>query len=72
MDEMKIQSKFLTAIISKIIKAVLKKKLGYNINFQLNQIHTTMIDEKMHVHLDLDGELGKEELTKIIKDIGIV
>lgn len=71
MDEMRIQSRFLTMIISKIINVILKKKLGYRIDCRLNQIHTTVTDGKIHLHLDLDGELEKEELMKILKDIGI-
>lgn len=46
MDEMKIQSRFLTMIISKIMNVILKKKLGYKIDCRLNQIHTTVTDGK--------------------------
>lgn len=71
MDEMKITSKFTTNMISKLIKMVLSKKLGYNVNIQLNAINATIIDGKTHVHLDVDAELDKDELTKILKNIGL-
>lgn len=71
MDEMKIESKFTTNMISKLVKMVLRKKLGYNIDIQLNEIRTTITDGKTHVHLDLDAELEKEELVKILKNIGV-
>ena len=35
MDEMKIVSKFTTNMISKLVKMVLRKKLGYDIDIQL-------------------------------------
>lgn len=72
MDEMKITSKFTTGIISKLVGVFLKKKLGYKINIQLNEIKTTITEDgKTHVHLDVDAELDKDELTKILKGIGI-
>lgn len=71
MDEMKIASKFTTNMISKLVKMVLRKKLGYNIDIQLNEIKTTITDGKTHVHLDIDAELEKEELMNILKNIGL-
>lgn len=71
MDEMKIVSKFTTNMISKLVKMVLRKKLGYNIDIQLNEIKTTITDGKTHVHLDIDAELEKEELMNILKNIGL-
>ena len=71
MDEMKITSKFTTNMITKLIKMVLSKKLGYNVDIQLNAINATIVDGKTHVHLDVDVELDKDELTKILKNIGL-
>lgn len=66
MDEMKIVSIFTTNMISKLVKMVLRKKLGYNVDIQLNEIKTTITDGKTHVHLDVDAELEKEELMKML------
>lgn len=71
MDEMKIVSKFTTNMISKLVKTVLRKKLGYNVDIHLNEIKTTITDGKTHVHLDVDAELEKEELMRIFKVIGL-
>ena len=71
MDEMKIVSKFTTNVISKLVKMVLQKKLGYDVDIQLNEIKTTITDGKTHVHLDVNAELEKEELLKILKNIGL-
>lgn len=68
---MKIVSKFTTNVISKLVKMVLRKKLGYNVDIQLNEIKTTINEGKTHVHLDIDAELDKEELTRILKSIGL-
>ena len=45
--------------------------MGYNIDIQLNGLRTTVIDDKTHVHLDVDLELTKEELNKLLKSIGV-
>lgn len=71
MDEMKIGSKFTTNIISKLIAMVIRKKFGYEVELKLNEVNATVIDGKTHVHLDVDAELDKEELIKILKIIGL-
>lgn len=71
MDEMKIGSKFTTNIISKLIAMVIRKKFGYEVELKLNEVNATVIDGKTHVHLDVDAELDKEELIKILKNIGL-
>ena len=62
---MKIQSKFMTGLVSRIVKKVLRTKLGCEVDIQLNEFRTTVIDDKTHVHLDLDADLTKEELNKL-------
>lgn len=71
MDEMKIVSKFTRGIISKAIKMIVHKKTGYDINIQLNNVTTVIIDGKTRLHVDLDAEVDKEELIKILKNIGL-
>ena len=70
MDEMKIESKFTTSIISKLAGLAIRKKLGYDIKLTLNAVSATVVDGKTHVHLDVDAELEKDDLMKILKSIG--
>lgn len=51
MDEMKISSKFTRMLLSKLAKGVLHKKLGYDIDIQLNELNASISDEKAHVHV---------------------
>lgn len=71
MDEMKIGSKFTTGIVSKLVNMAIRKKFGYEVELKLNEINATVIDGKTHVHLDVDAELDKEELMKILKSVGL-
>ena len=68
---MKIVSKFTRGIVSKVLKMVVHKKTGYNVDIQLNEITTKINDGKTHLHLDVDAELEKDELIKILKSIGL-
>lgn len=70
MDEMNITSKFMTSVITKIICTVLKKQ-GYNIDIQFNEIKATVTDGKAHVHLNVDAEIEKEEILRILKNAGL-
>lgn len=71
MDEMRIVSKFTRGIISKAVKMVVHKKTGYDVDIQLNEVTTTITDGKTHLHLDIDANLEREELIKILKSIGL-
>lgn len=71
MDEVKIVSKFTRGVISKLIKVMLHKKIGYNVDIQLNEVNATISEGKTHVHLDVDAELEKDELLKILKGVGL-
>ncbi len=71
MDEMRIESKFTTMIASKLAEKVVRDKLGYDVDIRLNRLRTTVMEEKMHVELNLDLELTKEELNKLLKSIRI-
>ena len=70
-DEMKLVSKFLTGMVSKIIGKLIKKKVGYDINVNINELKAVNIEGKTRVHLDIDAEISKEELTKILKSVDL-
>lgn len=70
MDEMKIKSTFITGIISKLIRKVVKKKVGCDVNIHINELTADTNDNgKTHIHLDIDAEMDKEELMKLLKDL---
>ena len=70
MDEMNIISKFTTAIVSKVAKVVIKKKLGIDMDIWLKEMKITVNDGNTHAHLDIDVELSKDELKKLLKESG--
>lgn len=68
---MRIESKFMARLVSRFVRKVVRDKTGMDVDIQLNGFRTTVIDEKTHVHLDVDLELTKEQLNELTKCIGI-
>lgn len=68
---MKIGSKFTTGIISKLANLAIRKKFSYDVKLNLNEFDATIVDGKTHIHLDIDADFEKDELTKILKSIGL-
>lgn len=73
MDEMKLKlsTKFMRGIIAKLVTKLIRKKFGYNVEIQLNELDVTYVDGKAHLHTNVDLELNNEEFMKIIKSIGL-
>lgn len=71
MDEMKIRSKFMRNLLAKLVKGVVKKKVGYDVDFQLNELTATVTDGTAYIHLNVDAKMSKDELTKFLKTIGL-
>ena len=71
MDEMNIGSKFTTSIISKLARLAIRKKFGYDVKLNLNEVKATVVDGKTHVHLDIEAEFEKDDLTKILESFSM-
>lgn len=69
MDEVKIKSKFLTALLSKLIRSVLRKKLGGDIDLRLNEVLATVVDGQVQVHLDADCKIKQSDITRLLNGL---
>lgn len=67
MDEMKIKSHFLRGIFSKVITKKIKKKYGYDVNIDINDIDVVLTEGKIQLHVDLNGCADQEILSEIMK-----
>ena len=57
--------------LSKLAEKLVRDKLGYDVDIRLNRLRTTVLEDKMHVELNVDLELTKEELDKLLKSVGL-
>ena len=71
MDELKLNlnSNFMNGIVTKLLGMVIRKKLGYNVDIQLNTVNVVAKDGKVHLHVDVDAETTNEEFMRILKSI---
>ena len=69
MDEMKIKlsTKFMRGIISKLASKVIANKLGIKSDIQLNGISIEKVNDKIHLHLDVDADIDEKDLLKITR-----
>lgn len=71
MDTMKISTKFMRGVIAKILKGIIKKKVGYDVDIQLDELMVTFDDTKAHIRINAAADISKDELTKAIKGFGL-
>lgn len=73
MDELKLKlsTKWMRNIVTKLISKAIFKKTGYQIDIRINQIEVENVNGKIYLHADLDAETTNEEFAKIIKSIGL-
>lgn len=72
MDELKIKlttNKIAKGLLTTILNKIIHKKLGYDIDVQLNDVNVTVVDGKVHLHIDVDAETTKDEFMKIVNTI---
>lgn len=73
MDELKLKlsTKFMRGFIAKLVAKAIYKKVGYEIDIQLNEIEVETVDGKIHLHVSADAEINNDEFVKIVKGVGL-
>ena len=69
MDVLKIKTKFIQNILSKIIETFIQKKTGYKIKIQLKDIDMTITEDNAHISLNAEADMNINELKKVTKII---
>lgn len=69
MDILKIKTKFMQNILSKIIETLIQNKTGYKIKIQLKDIDMTITEDNAHISLNAEADMSINELKKVTKII---
>ena len=74
MDELKLtlSSRFMRSIVTKILTKLIFNKTGYRVDIQINEMKADVCDGKVHIHIDVDGEMKCEDLMDILKTKNIL
>ena len=74
MDEMKLQlcTLFMRNLVSKWIITAIKKKLGYDVDIQLNHLDINLVDGELRISTNVEAKIKNDDLIDILKekDIG--
>lgn len=69
MDEMKISSKFMQNLVSRIIRKVVNKKVGIDPDISFGAPIEVKIDgDNATIHIDVTANIKTEELQRIINE----
>lgn len=73
-DIMHIQSSFLRGVAARTINKAVQKQGYKSTEVKLNDIFAgySETEKKVHLHLDIDAELSKEDLMALLKQTGVL
>ena len=68
MDEMKLKltTKFMRGIVSKLIERSIYKKYGYRVNVQLNDLDIRVVDGETTINTNVEAKISSEEFKKMM------
>lgn len=71
MDEMKLKlsTRFMKNMVSKLISRMIYKKYGYKVDIQLKELDVSIIDGETHIGTNVEITLNSSEFTKIVKSL---
>lgn len=71
MDEMKINlsSPVTRTIISKLLSRYIRKALGIETNIKLNELTINTVNNKAHLHVDIEGTIDETSYLKVLKKL---
>ena len=73
MDEMKLKltTKFMRGIVSKLIERSIYKKYGYRVNIQLNDLNISVVDGETTINTNVEAKISSEEFKKMMTKLVI-
>lgn len=73
MDEMKLKltTKFMRGIVSKLIERSIYKKYGYRVNVQLNDLDISVVDGETTINTNVEAKISSEEFKKMMTKLVI-
>lgn len=71
MDEMKLKlsTRFMRSVVSKVIARFIYKKTGYKVSIQLNELDVSVIDGETKINTNVELKMDSKEFMKMVKSI---
>ena len=73
LDEMKVKlsTKFMRNIVSKLIAKAIYKKFGYKVDIQLKDLDISVTNGEAKINTNIEVNIDNNEFMKIIKSAGL-
>lgn len=69
--KLKLSTKFMRNIVSKLMAKAIYKKYGYKVDIQLSELDVSFIDGEAEIEVNAAVRLDSKEFMKIIKSTGL-
>ena len=66
MDVLNIKGKFMTGLMSKLLKLMLKKSLGCDVNIQLGEFKVSTQDNDVTISVNAAATMTQDEFGKLL------
>ena len=67
----KLRTKFMRKVVSKLIGRAIQSKTGYKVNIQFNDLEASFNDGEITTNANLEAKMDKQEFMKILKSEGL-
>ena len=67
----KLRTKFMRKIVSKLIDKAIQSKTGYKVNIQFNDLEASFNDGEIIINANLEAKMDKQEFMKVLKSEGL-
>ena len=69
--KLKLSTKFMRGIVSKLLSMAVYKKFGYRVDIQLNDLDVNFINGETKLSTNVEVKMESNEFMKIVKSIGL-
>ena len=67
--KIKLSTKLMRSMVSKLIARAIYKKFGYKVNIQLNELDVSVIDGETQINTSVEIKMDSKEFMKIVKSV---
>ena len=68
-DELRISTPWMKGFIANAVKKMVRKKFGYSIDLDLNNIYVSTDEEGAHIHISANVDMDKPSFDKMLGEI---
>lgn len=67
--KIKLSTKLMKDLLTKIVRKMIKKKYGCDVCIHLNDLNIELTDGRAYVHLNVDADMNQYDLMKVMNSI---